>query len=483
MSDKTPSDPNPDTTVADAGNAATPDGPAKAPPMAAALATSTANDSARDTARGTTGSAAPRLMGDPTIIISGLVCLLAFGSFLAWGALAPLAEGVVATGRVVVADDRKVVQHLEGGLIEAIHVSEGDQVRAGDVLVSLTSVSALAGRDQIVQRLASLEAGVSRTDALLDGLSQPVLTRPELNELDNADWEEIVRRQTGLFRDQRMAHQAALDLLANRRDGLRTSLDNLASERRVTEDRLARVAEDLALKRQLLDEQLVERDQVAALEREESQLRAEAANLHTRQDEARAALTGVTREMRQTEARFREALSAERLELLEEVSRLTEELGAAQDVVNRTLVIAPQSGKVLNLAFRTVGGVVGPGEPILEIVPEDDTLVALLEILPMDRDNVTPGQVVRARLSGTDTWASAPIEGDVLDVSADLKLSPDGRFSYYEARVTLAARPAGESPPRPGMPVEAFIESGRKRTMFDYLLEPIFATFRRAVRE
>ncbi len=457
------------------------------PPPAASPAPSAAPAPAAPTPTGPVAgeakSATARLLGDATVLISGLVCLVAFGGFMAWAALAPLAEGVVATGRVVVADDRKVVQHLEGGLIEAIHVAEGDRVRAGDVLVSLTSVSALAGRDQIVQRLASLRAGVARADALLLGLPQLALPRPELDELDDAAWEEIVRRQTALFRDQRLAHRAALDLLASRRDGLRVTLDNLAAERQVTDDSLARVAEDLALKRQLLDEQLIERDQVTALQREESQLRAEAAGLQTRLDEARAALSGVTQEIRQTEARFREAVSAERLESLEDASRLTEELGAAQDVVNRTLVVAPQSGKVLNLAFRTVGGVVGPGEPILEIVPEDDTLVALLEILPTDRDDVAPGQVVRARLSGMDSWASVPIEGDVLDVSADLKTSADGRFSFYEARVTLAARPEGETPPRPGMPVEAFIESGRTRTLFDYLLEPIVATFRRAVRE
>ena len=153
--------------------------------------------------------------------------------------------------------------------------------------------------------------------------------------------------------------------------------------------------------------------------------------------------------------------------------------------MNRTTVYAPQSGEILNLAFANAGAVIRPGETILEIVPDNQDLIATAEVKPSDRDSVYEGLSVEARLSGLKAWDSPLLKGEVSDISADLKTSPDGRYSYYEAKVTIEKENLSqlEVPLTPGMPIEAFIFSGEKRTFVEYLLEPVNATMRKAARE
>jgi len=137
------------------------------------------------------------------------------------------------------------------------------------------------------------------------------------------------------------------------------------------------------------------------------------------------------------------------------------------------------------LSFANAGAVVRPGETILEIVPDNQDLIATVEIQPSDRDSVYEGLSVETRLSGLKSWDSPLLEGVISDISADLKTSSDGRYSYFEGQVTIGEEKVGELDIElsPGMPIEAFIFSGEKRTFLEYLLEPVNATMRKGARE
>jgi len=192
----------------------------------------------------------------------------------------------------------------------------------------------------------------------------------------------------------------------------------------------------------------------------------------------------MVQQIAQTRAHFRENVNRQLVEERTKISEAQGQLVAAQDVINRKTIYAPQSGEILNLKFSTKGGIVRPGEAILEIVPRTQKVIAVLEIKPSDRDVVYTGLDVNTRLSGLNNWRAPMFVGEVLNVSADLKTSPRGDYNFYEARVLLNALETNDDEVEviPGMPVESFVVSGHSRTLFEYIWEPISGTLRRGVQ-
>ena len=424
------------------------------------------------------------LRSDRVLRASAMTCLVALGTFLIWSAFAPLAEGITAYGKVAVENERQVVQHLEGGIIDTILVREGQRIKAGERLIVLTDIPALSGRDQTAEDYVDAQASIARLRAL--SASETSLTLPAI---DNADvptdrFEEIVSRQSSLFSQQRLTHAADIEVLRSRRDGFARSGQNTQNQINSIARSLAIVRADLAEKRGLLAERLIRAAEVTQLERDEAGLSGDMARLRTEQVDDRSQVIEIDREIAQTRARFDEKVSSDLLEGRTREAELRERLTAMRDVVSRTVITAPVAGTILNLKFATTGGVVRAGEPIMEIVPTGTALVATVEIRPVDRDTVYEGLKVKTRLSGLKSWSAPSLDGEVSQVSADLKTSPDGDYSYYEARVIIAAEDLAELDDAvlPGMPVEAFIFSGTERTFLDYLLEPITATLRRGAR-
>ena len=419
-----------------------------------------------------------------TIKIGALICSFAFGGFLIWASIAPLAEGVVVYGKVAVENNRKTIQHLEGGIIQDILVKEGDVVEYNAPLMVLTDVSVAAGRDQIAKELANSEASIDRLEALLSGASK-VSFRDLGGVVDDEVLSTTQSRQRGLFIQQSSMLRADVDVLISRRNGLIERAENYEAQIQSTERAQELVQKDIDRSRKLLDQRLIRALDLSGLERDEARLSSDLARLKSEQSTARAQAEEITQQMIQTNAQFKEKLSGDLVIARAEMLSHKERLISAQDIVNRTTIYAPQSGEVLNLAFSNPGAVVRPGEVILEIVPNNQDLIATAEVNPADRDSVHEGLRVQARLSGLKAWDSPLLEGTISDISADLKTSPDGRYSYYEAQFKIGQEQleALEDPLIPGMPVEAFIFSGEKRTFLEYLVEPVAATMRKSVRE
>ncbi|WP_417486222.1 HlyD family type I secretion periplasmic adaptor subunit [Maricaulis sp.] len=428
---------------------------------------------------------ASRVLGDGFVRNSALICLVGLGGFLAWAGLAPLAEGVPAAGQIVVENDRQVVQHLEGGIIHELLVRDGDRVVAGEALLTLQETASLAVRDELLQEIATLTGSQQRLAALRAGLDEPDFTPLDDLDLTPDQREAVTTRQSDLFRQQTQSFQADIAVLTARRDGARSSRALHAQQIRVTQRVIAAAEDQLALLRERYERQMARLDELRGMERDVAALEADISRLRTDAQQAATLEQDLDGQIAQTEAAFLRQISADQLEVRSQLEQAGERIAAAQDVLNRSVVVAPLSGEVLNLRFATRGGVVRPGEAILEIVPAVGEMTASVRIQPADRAAVYEGQAVRTRLTAYKSWMTPRLDGEVISVSADLKTDQNTGVSYYEVRIRIPADQAarlGELDVIPGMPVEVFIFSGSSRTTLDYLLEPISESLFRGAR-
>jgi HlyD family type I secretion membrane fusion protein len=415
------------------------------------------------------------VLGDASASRAGLVCLGGLGGFLLWAGLVPLAEGVAAPGQIVAEDNRKVVQHLEGGILRRLYVREGATVRRGSVLLELDDVQARSTRDQLALTVATLRAARDRLSAL--AALSPLLRFAPVDALavPPAALAQIHAQQRALFAQQRGALGADISVLGARGRSLAADATGKGRQIATVRQSLALVRTNLAERRRMLADKLIRRDAVDELEREEQRLETDLARLATE----RSASFGQSGEVRQQSAKsqadFLEQISTDLTAARTELATAEEKLRAAEDVLARTVIRAPRGGKVLNLGLTTLGGVVRPGDPILEIVPGSARLIAQVQVRPNARDAVHVGQAVVARLNINKSWDAPQLTGEVVDVSGDLKTIRETGASYYEARLVLLAPPElrRQVAISPGMPLEASINSGVKRTFLSYLLEPI----------
>jgi HlyD family type I secretion membrane fusion protein len=424
-------------------------------------------------------------MADPFVRRAALICFLGLGGFLAWAGLVPLAEGVSASGQIVVENSRQVVQHLEGGIIHELHVRDGDHVEAGQPLLTLQETASLSARDEIMQDIASLTGSLQRLLALRDGLEEPDFSALDAMALGTVERGEVIERQLDLFHQQKQAYEADLAVLEARRDGARSSRQLHAQQVTLTQRVLETAREQLELLRERVARQMARVDEERAMEREVATLQVEISRLRTDAQTAANLELDLEGQIAQAQTTFSRQVSAEQLQVRTDLQQAEERLNSAQDVLNRSVVVAPQAGEVLNLRFSTRGGVVRPGEAILEIVPEVGEITASVRIRPTERAAVYQGQAVRTRVTAFKSWLTPQLDAEVVSVSADLKTDQVTGAANYEVRITIPASELaklGDREITPGMPIEAFIYSGRRRTTLDYLLEPISASLFRGAR-
>ncbi len=422
---------------------------------------------------------------DRSIRLSVLAIIIGFGGFVIWGTFAKLDEGVTASGQIVVQDNRKEIQHLEGGMISAVHVKEGQMVKEGDVLMELAPLQSESARDELAQEFAVSSANMIRLTALRS--EEKTVDFAPLNDIpiDDITRVDIIERPQSLFNQQWAALNAELSVLESRRTALRTRRNDVAGEIDATERALTTAREDLALRRELLEEKLETIGNVSRLEREVSNLEAQLSGLKGERNQAIRNSEEVTNQIREAKARFQERVGRELLEAQATSLASRERLLAMDDRLARTVLRAPQSGTVLNLAATTIGGVVSPGQTVMEIVPDTDDLIVIVRLSPTDRDAVQPGQDVEAQFTAYKSFQVQRLDGKVLGVSADLIQDEVSGAFFYETRVQLDASsldPNGRIQIIPGMPVDTFIASGSKRSFFDYVFEPIRSTMQRGTR-
>jgi len=425
--------------------------------------------------------------GELTRIARGGVAVVALGLLVlgAWVVQAPLSGAIIAPGFVKVDMNRKVVQHQEGGIIKQVLVRDGEHVRQGQVLVVIDDVRLDATLDLLRTQHDGERAKAARLEA--ERAFMPVVTFP--TELAARSREpkvaELLQRETGLFRARREALDSQIAVL---RKQIRHTMDEaqaLAGQIAAEERALKSQKEELAVNQALLKQGFVQKTRLMSLERA-------VADYEARWEEHRAELAKTRQRASELELRVlaqRNSYVQSAADELKEASTrlfdLEERLRPSKDASDRQRIAAPIAGEVVGLRVFSLGAVVGPREVLMEIVPEDKTLVVEARIRPEDINHVRAGSEAEVRLTAYQTRTTPLVAGNVNYVSADRMVDPQSGAPYYVVNVDVSAgalADAGNLRMQAGMPAEVYIRTD-SRTTFDYILAPVTSYLRRGMRE
>ena len=424
--------------------------------------------------------------------IGGIIAAAFFVIFLGWAAFAPLDAGAYAVGKIVVSGNRQAVQHRDGGVVSALHVREGDTVQRGAVLVEISAGELRATERGLTGQVLALLAQRSRLVAERDGLSS-VPTPPEFQSLTGDDV-ALANEALALQRQQFAARGGSrgnqLGVLGQRVEQLNQQIIGL--ERQIASNREQRrlIGEELDGMRSLADRGFAPVNRVRALERnaaaldgEEGALRAQVARANEAIGETRMQMLGVGSE---TDEEVADLLRQVQVQLDE----LNPRLMAAREQLARAQVRAPATGQVVGLSIFTVGGVVTPGQMLMEVVPEEAALIISAEVSPTDADDLRVGQETEVRFTAFRERDLPILHGRLTAISADSFTEEQTGRSFF--RITVEVPPEelrriqavrGEDTGlRPGLPVEVVVPL-RKRTALEYFLEPLTQSLWRSFRE
>ncbi|RYJ03052.1 MAG: HlyD family type I secretion periplasmic adaptor subunit, partial [Acetobacteraceae bacterium] len=395
------------------------------------------------------------------------VMVVFIGGFFAWGLTAPIAGGAVAPGIISPDGSRRTVQHLEGGIIAAIRVRDGDRVSAGDPLVLIESLQARTVYNSLLDQHRTLVAMRARLESEQADSSTLIFPEGLAQTEAGMDLALILNGQKALFATRRAAHESRKEVLRLRIEQSEEQIRGTEAQVASATQQLQLIAEELVGKEALLRQGLVPRPEVLQLKRQQAELlgrRGEylGAIARNRQviGEAEMQILGIDAERLD---KIAEQLDKVRAEL----AGVTERLQSSRDILARTVVGAPISGTVVNLRFRTIEGVIRAGEAIVDIVPDEERLLIDARVTPIDIDVVQSGMPVEVRLTAYSSRGLPRIRGTVHTVSADRLMDDANNQPYYLARVEVDRSELAKLGPNvalvPGMPAEVLIVR-RERT-------------------
>lgn len=411
------------------------------------------------------------------------IIALVFGGLGLWSVTFSIDGAVVAAGVVQVEAARKKVQHLEGGIVKEVRVRDGDAVAEGDVLIRLDDTSTGANLRLVQGQSAELAIRRYRLLAERDGAAEFALPQAAATRSDRA-FVDIVSGQRALFDARRSSRLLEVDLLRKQQMQLRAQIDGFQKQEASKVKQIDFFEDELEGLRTLFAQGLTPKSRLLALEREAERGRGELAALAASVSGAETKLQEIELAIHKITQTFHEKVTEELRAVEAELNTFSEKLVSVEDQTQRTEIRAPRRGRVLNLAVHNAGSVIRPGETIMEIVPEDDTLVIGARVAPQDIDKVAARAPAIVRFSAFNQRTTPELFGEVQRVSADLVSDAAGQAGYL-AIIEIPPREVGRLQGLvlvPGMPAEVFIRTGA-RTPIGYLLKPLTDTFTRALRE
>jgi HlyD family secretion protein len=418
------------------------------------------------------------------LIAAAAAAALLIGAVGGWVATTDLSGAVIATGSLVVESSVKKVQHPTGGIVGELLVRDGSQVRTGDLLLRLDKTLVQSNLDSVTKALVELAARRARLEAERDGAS--AITYPkELTGANDPETTNVLAGEQRLFqfrRDAQAGQKSQLrERIAQLQEEIRGQTDQAAAKRQ----EIVLVTRELEGVRDLFQKNLVQINRLTALERDAARLEGERAQLVAAMAQSKGKISEIELQIIQIDQNLRSDAAKELGEIRAKTSELVEKKVAAEDQLKRIDIRAPQDGIVHQLAVHTVGGVVKDGEPIMLIVPQADVLIVEARVSPNDIDQLVTGQKVVLRFSGLNQRTTPELNGELSRISADTIQDQRTGSPYFLVRIILPepelAR-LGAIKLVPGMPVEAFIQTG-ERTMLSYLVKPIVDQAYRAFRE
>lgn len=430
----------------------------------------------------------PEAWSARTPVTLGVIALIVLvGGFGTWSVTTNIAGAIIAPGAIEVEQNRQVVQHPDGGVVEAIVVREGDTVAAGDVLLRLDEVELASERAIVENQLFELMARRGRLEAERDGLSEitfdPMLIDAAKTNEDAAD---LMAGQARLFTQRAENLDAEVSQLEKRTGQIESQNDGIAAQQEALDKQLALIQQELANKQSLLDKGLAQASAVMALQREEAAILGQRGELTAALAENEGRRTEIEIEILKIRAQRREEAIQTMRDLGYRELELAERLRALTDQMGRLTIRAPLSGVVHAMQVFATREVIQPAQPVLYIVPQDERLVIGVRVEPIHVDEVRVNQEVTLRFSAFDARHTPELIGRVQTISADTLVDEVTGMSYYRARIEVNEGELDKLPEGavliPGMPVEAFLRTD-DRSPLSYLIEPLSDYFNRALRE
>jgi len=420
-------------------------------------------------------------------IVAGIiiVAFLAIG-LGGWASTAEISGALIAQGSIVVDSNVKKVQHPSGGVVGEVRARDGDRVKAGDILIRLDETVTRANLAIVTKGLTELYARKARPAAERDG-AETVAAPKELAaaSLNDPDVKDSLAGERRLFELRRNARLGQKDQLQQRVKQLQEQITGLAAQQDAKSKEMALIEKELEGVRDLWSKNLVQLNRLTSLEREQARLQGERGQLIAAAAEAKGKIAEIELQILQVDQEFSSDVAKELRETDGKIGEFVERKVTAEDQLKRTDIRAPQDGIVFQSTANTVGGVITAGDPFMYIVPETDTLLVEVKVDPKDIDQVKFGQPVVLRFSAFNQRTTPELNGTVVRIAADTTNDQRTGQSYYLVRISMTAEEIdrlGAVKLTPGMPVEAFIQTGQ-RTMLSYLVKPLHDQIMRSFRE
>lgn len=410
---------------------------------------------------------------------------IGFGGFLLWAALAPLDEGVPGHGVVAIDTKRKVVQHLSGGIVKEVLVREGDEVTEGQLLIRMDEATVRVSYEAARQRYLGLRAMQGRLVAEQTGASKMAF-HPDLEE---ASADPLIRQQMvnqeQLFLTRRSLLRSDLQSIEENIQGQKGLLEAYEGMSTNRKNQLALVNEELGNLRGLVKEGYAPRNRQLEMERTVSDIRTSMADLQGNTVRAQRAIGELRQRAISRQQEYRREVESQLADVSREVLAEEQKFRAVSDDLGRTEIKAPVAGQVVSLAVQTVGGVIQPGQKLMDIVPGNEALLLEARVEPHLIDRVHAQLPVDVRFNSFAHSPQLVVEGKIVSVSGDLLTDPQSGITYYLARVQLTTegvKTLGKRQMQPGMPVEVVFKTG-ERSLLTYLLHPLTKRVSGAMKE
>lgn len=427
---------------------------------------------------------APRPRTSTPMLLGYALVLIFVVGFGGWAALTPLAEAAIAPGLLKVEGTRRTVQHFEGGIVREILVRDGDMVRRGQVLMRLDQPQAAQQTETLRSQRWALLAQDARLVAELAQARQ-VAFPTDLTASTHPRAQDAIAGQRALFEARRVALESQLMVLRARVEQhqaqIRSSEGQIDAQRRM----LVLLKAEEQNTATLLRQGLARLPQLLAIQRQVASVEGNIVDITNQMERSRAQIDEAEQEARRITDQRMQEVSTELRDVRVRLAETEERLRAAEDISTRLDIVAPEDGTVLNLRVFTVGGVVRPGDPVLDLVPAQDRIIAEVNVQPNDIEVVHPGLQAEIRLPAFKQRLVPYLHGHVTFVASDVTQDERRGTAYYRVHIDLdenQLRTLEGVQLRPGMMVEAQIQTG-SRSFARYLLQPIFDSFHRAFRE
>ncbi|MCH9756905.1 MAG: HlyD family type I secretion periplasmic adaptor subunit [Gammaproteobacteria bacterium] len=417
------------------------------------------------------------------IIYSAVVIVLFIGGFFTWATLATLESAAIAPGSVIVAGNRRVIQHFEGGIIQKIYVKDGSYVKKNALLIKLKDVKAKAVSDINQHEFWTLIGTQARIYAELD--HDTIQFPSQLLHSNEPKVKSIVALQHHIFKANKKHIDSNLGIYQQQIQQLEQEITGIQAVIKSNDEQRVFIEKELNDAKILVKKRLIKQSRYYALQREFSAITGKKGQLAAKLAELQQKIGETELQINAIKDKHRKTLLDELNDIQTKLNEIQQRQKTGQDILSRTEIRSPIDGTIVNLKFHTQGGIIKSGEPIMDIVPKHEILIIGAKLSPLDIDAVHPGLKAKVTLTGLSQRNAPRLIGTVTHVSADALTDPNTQKTYFQVKIKIPEdqlKKLSHVTLYPGMPAEAMLITN-KSSPWAYFTKPIVKSFDRAFRE